>query len=1658
MAGQKKFGAFDGVFTPSLLTILGVIMYMRLGWVVGNAGMWGAIIIVIIAHVISISTGLSISSIATDKKVGAGGVYYVLSRSLGLPIGGAIGMTLFTGTAFSIALYLVGFSESFNAYLGLDTSINGLRSTGSLTLLALTILAFVSTSIAIRAQFFIMAAIAISLVAIFFGHSNFVPETVPAFGGEGGVPMETVFAIFFPAVTGFTAGIAMSGDLGNPKKDIPTGTIAAIAVGFVVYLGLVVFIGMKVSPDILRTDNNILMKIALFAPAVVAGIWGATLSSALGGILGGPRILQAMSVDRITPKLFGKGVGLDNEPRNALILTVIIAEAGILIGELDMIARVVSMFYLAAYSFINIAFFLESWASSDFKPTFRVNKWIGFTGFVATFVVMFKLDMLAMVAAFVIIGGIFVWLQRKQIALGTGDIWQSVWSTVVKKGLKRMESADDHKRNWKPNIMLFSGSSDQRPYLLEFSKALAGQAGMVTNFDLVENKSSEVLFTKHDQNVTDELLQKYGIFGRRIEVNNVFKGIETIATTFGFSGIDPNTVLMGWAKNTEDPIWFAEMTQKLIDLDYNVLYLDYDKRWGFRKKEQIDLWWRGLSNSAELMLHLAKFISASPDWRKAKIRVLLVNNYNVDRKVIENRIQRLLDEYRMEAEIKVINNEVDKTPYYELMKVISADADLIFTGIPNIKSGEEAHFVEQTNELVSIIGTTLMVKASSTFEVTKLALHEMEKKEDYPVGVESGLTSLALPANQQLAHLITTLDEEMESAVLDFSNQTLAVLQQHYSQLINELEIALLNYIKCKNEEEINASIKGFIEVSKKFDTEELPVLSKILSDGISKYNHERLNIVNTASPSISIVIAGETIKIKWKNALEYYQMANGQSDFYEALQKMGSANALLISKCRKTIRDILKSSRIINLDDNNIGTLKSHGEIDTTTDFDQLRQYTAELVHRPLTHLRNANRTICNKLAAASTDLSFNRKVIKAESKLSHKKTNATKNKIAGYAAYWQRNQLLFHQQFETGLQIYHAILQLFKTKEHAIKTVKRDYAEKITGKIKSLQSAILKTHEDIGRYSISEISAATFQLQESDFDSTDKVNEELTGSLQMIFQNLPEEVELMDSSSFNNFMEEQGDGISTIKLSISKIADYIIETNFVSPFQDKLNSLGLQLNQISGSIFNNSSLLAYGIETAKEENNSAILPEIIEKATTDIAQNQAAAETFTRNFIMELNERFDATEALLGIGNIISQADELLQYVRMDSRRKGIKAWQQNAEKAIENWIKNVFDFINRRKEDVALANFERAHEALRSDRDLLRNFIEHISIKKTTAALIPFYYRQLFLGKHLNIGGKAEGRQAEITAASKALEDIKEGIAGGIMITGETLSGKTFFTEYIAQQLLSGDIYRITKQTNTVLTPAALQKAFEHATGLEGPPETILRKLKPGATIIFDDIESWWLKAPGGETILNLLIDIIRKFGKRHYFLLSCNLHTFKLLNRTTNIDNALISTIMLTAFSRVHLSHVIWSRHHTGGLNIYYQSEKVERLSEKSKYKLFSQFHKLTNGNVGFGLRLWLSSLHTEDSNNFELGYPADFEFPSLKDSQWHYLLLQIFLHKSLSKKQLEQVFSQENKAWIDHATNELHKSKIIEIHGKDLFVLKPEFRYYLEKWLNENELI
>ena len=500
-----------------------------------------------------------------------------------------------------------------------------------------------------------------------------------------------------------------------------------LGVGLIVYIILAVFIAFTIDAEVLKSDYNILMKIALFAPAVIAGIWGATLSSALGGILGGPRILQAMSVDKVTPRFFAKGRGENNEPVNALLLVFLIAEAGILIGELDVIARVVSMFYLTAYGFINLSFFLESWANPDFQPTFKIKRWIGLVGFVACFGVMFKLDMIAMLGALGVIGGLYFMLQRKEVKINSTDIWKSVWENVVNKGLMKIDTKHDVNSNWNPNVILFSGKSEHQSYLLELSKAVSGKTGVVTNFKLIVDKENKIPLKKSEQIVREDLYNELGIFARQIKVDNLYKGITNIATSFGFSGVEPNTIMMGWPKGLEGSSEYAEMTETLLYLDYNLLYLDFDRKSKFGNYNTIDLWWRETdSKNAEMMLNIARFIIASPKWDKTSIRVLFVDYNGVNAKVIEKKIAKLVEDLRVIVEIVIVANVIDQTPFYDLIKKYSKFTDLTLVGIPNYKIEKQAEFVLKTNYLFETIGSALLVKAANNFNVLDLDFDKNE--------------------------------------------------------------------------------------------------------------------------------------------------------------------------------------------------------------------------------------------------------------------------------------------------------------------------------------------------------------------------------------------------------------------------------------------------------------------------------------------------------------------------------------------------------------------------------------------------------------------------------------------------------------------------------------------------------------------------------------------------------------------------------------------------------------------------------------------------------------------------------------------------------------------------------------------------------------------
>jgi hypothetical protein len=561
-----------------------------------------------------------------------------------------------------------------------------------------------------------------SLISLFLGHGSNPPSQVALFPTAGADSLETAFAVFFPAVTGFTSGVAMAGDLKNPSKSIPVGTMAAILVAMVVYLVLPVFLAYQVGIPALRGDMNIWMPLSAFSPLVVAGVWGATLSSALASILGAPRVLQALAGDRVVPRLLGRGHGEANEPRIAMIMTFLIALGGILIGDLDRVAPVISMAFLTCYGCICLACGLERWADSpSFRPQFKVPAWVSLLGAAACFAVMFKLQMVAMFAAMTGMGLIYLLLQRRQLRLTAGDTWEGVWSALVRRGLIKLHRIEEDPRNWRPNVLVFAGTTTQRPHLIHMGEWIVGQGGLVTNHMLLEGDVAsgadrERAAAMHrDQDVL--LARDYPtVLFRHLVTHDIYDGIRSLALASGLAGMEPNCVLLGWARHADEPARYAQLVRDIALMDHNLLVLAHDEARSFGLHKRIDVWWGGKEYNWSLMVLLASLIGANDAWNSATIRLLVVVQTPDEVGRAKTKLDQVLADAKLRADAKVLCQDNPEQDPFEIIKRESNDADLTMLGLKEPEEGEGVAFTTRVDRMLEGLGTVLLVLASSRFE------------------------------------------------------------------------------------------------------------------------------------------------------------------------------------------------------------------------------------------------------------------------------------------------------------------------------------------------------------------------------------------------------------------------------------------------------------------------------------------------------------------------------------------------------------------------------------------------------------------------------------------------------------------------------------------------------------------------------------------------------------------------------------------------------------------------------------------------------------------------------------------------------------------------------------------------------------------------------
>ncbi len=656
-----KFGTFGGVFTPDVLTILGVIMFLRLGWVVGNAGLLGAILIIIMAKVITFCTGMSMASITTNIKIGAGGPYSIISKSLGLEAGGSIGIPFYVSQTLSSALYIIGFTEGWvMIFPGHNPLLVSL-----ITAAFLFIVSYSGAKYAIRLQYVIFVLIMLSVISFFFTQAQPV-NSITLVGRFEDASFWQVFAIFFPAVTGIMAGANLSGDLKNPRKSIPLGTLSAIGFTLVIYILMVFFSSNFITPEELRSNQMYMVDYAYWGPLIIIGILAATFSSALGSLIGAPRILQALAKQQTIPysSIFQK-VSASHEPRNAILLTFAIIITALFLGDLDALATIITLFFLITYGMLNLVVFIQqSMKIISFRPTFKISRSIPLIGAIGSFLIMILISPIFSLLAIITIVSLYIWLSKKGLTAEWGDIRGGMFLVLAEVSTRIAARFPRHQIAWKPDLLIPIEDPKSSVGSLLFIRSITYPSGSIYSFS-VKNKETEEARKDLEHTLAPLKSENILVNSAIIEEYDFLHGAKLVIQALKGVAFRPNSLFLTVGSNHLKDEIIQELVMYAGENDLGTLLLRQHSRIAFGLQKDINLWLRDKSPN----WHLAILISLQLqlNWGGKINLVTVANNQNEETKLYEF-LNNISEQTRLPSltEFKVIvgdfNNALKEAP------------------------------------------------------------------------------------------------------------------------------------------------------------------------------------------------------------------------------------------------------------------------------------------------------------------------------------------------------------------------------------------------------------------------------------------------------------------------------------------------------------------------------------------------------------------------------------------------------------------------------------------------------------------------------------------------------------------------------------------------------------------------------------------------------------------------------------------------------------------------------------------------------------------------------------------------------------------------------------------------------------------------------------
>ncbi|KAI3639150.1 hypothetical protein MIR68_002680 [Amoeboaphelidium protococcarum] len=701
-------GTLVGVIIPNLQVMVGILLFIRLPFIIGYSGVTHTLFIILMSMILVLLTTMSMSAICTNGVVSNGGLYYLISRSLGKDIGITSGFLLYLATQIGAAVYVLGCVEVLS-YLVPQISVDRWQDSrlyGSILLIIISLFQLMLQKVqrldirfrlVMKSVRFIFASITVLvLLSIFIGYltmsrsywapqlfavlpSSFLSSNLnPAYDGTNlkdevnpdSLNFVKSFAIFFPVVIGFIAGANRSGELKNASRSIPRGTFISSAVAIVVYIVLTLLFASAYAGPLLRTKTpEVGLLYALISwpsyQACLAGIFICGVAQTLQAMQIGPQILQAMVHDEVLPAL----KYLESNARlKSLLISVLITECVVLIGGLNIVASVATLFYLLCFAFINLACtLLAVLKHPHWRPTFRFYHWsASILGGLISVVFMFLINYIVAISISAALGALYSYVEYTGATIEYGSGLFALNISVAQKRLLTLEKQKPSAVNWRPQILAFVDVKDgriensaQMNFLSQLRKA-GGLCIVVNCFKKSKLKSSQS--TGDRENALRSELQRFKMQGfvRSISTDNVAEARVVAMQSSGLGVLKPNTIVMSYPGRSELYQDYYGVLHCALNNQQAFVLVKSDAKSPFPSNkfeplsnaDTIDVYW--ITNEGGILTLLPFLLKKHRIWKNCQLRIITVIEANDDQSAITQQLRTLLYKLRINATPLVI--------------------------------------------------------------------------------------------------------------------------------------------------------------------------------------------------------------------------------------------------------------------------------------------------------------------------------------------------------------------------------------------------------------------------------------------------------------------------------------------------------------------------------------------------------------------------------------------------------------------------------------------------------------------------------------------------------------------------------------------------------------------------------------------------------------------------------------------------------------------------------------------------------------------------------------------------------------------------------------------------------------------------------------------